>query len=65
MVKWEALENREARKQLASSISSKFRQLPDASEDIEKEWLLSRLAIISLAAECCGLKRLRVAENSE
>ena len=25
------------RKQFASSISSKFRQLPDASEDIKKE----------------------------
>ena len=31
-IKWEALEDKEVRKQFASSISSKFRQLPDVSE---------------------------------
>ena len=36
-IKWVALEDREVRKQFASRISSKFRQLPDASEDIQKE----------------------------
>ena len=36
-IKWEALEDKEVRKQFESSISSKFRQLPDVSEDIEKE----------------------------
>ena len=59
-IKWEALEDKEVRKQFASSISSKFRQLPDVSEDIEKEWLLFRSAIISSAAESCGRKRLRL-----
>ena len=53
-IKWEALEDKEVRKQFAFSISSKFRQLPDVSEDIEKEWLLFRSAIISSAAEICG-----------
>ena len=46
-------------------ISSKFRQLPDVSEDIEREWLLFRSAIILSAAESCGRKRLRVAGDSE
>ena len=64
-IKWEALEDKEVRKQFASSISSKFRQLPDVSEDIEREWLLSRSAIISSAAESCGQKRLRVEGDSE
>ena len=64
-IKWEALEDKEIRKQFASSISSKFRQLPDVSEDIEKEWLLFRSAIISSAAESCGRKRLRMAGDSE
>ena len=64
-IKWEGLEDREVRKQFASSISSKFRQLPDVSEDIEKEWLLFKSAIISSAAESCGRKRLRVAGDSE
>ena len=64
-IKWEALEDKEVRKQFASSISSKFRQLPDVSEGIEKKWLLFRLAIISSAAESCGQKRLRVAGDSE
>ena len=59
------MEDKEVRKQFASSISSKFRQLPDVSEDIEKEWLLFRSAIISPAAESCGRKRLRVAGDSE
>ena len=64
-IKWEALEDKEVRKQFASSISSKFRQLPNVSEDIEKEWLLFRSAIISSAAESCGQKRLRMAGDSE
>ena len=64
-IKWEALENKEVRKQFASIISSKFRQLPDVSDDIEKEWLLFTSAIISSAAESCGQKRLRVAGDSE
>ena len=53
-IKWEASEDKEVRKQFAFSISSKFRQLPDVSEDIEMEWLLLRSAIISSAAESCG-----------
>ena len=57
-MKWEALENKEVRKQFASSISSKFRQLPDTSEDIKKEWLLFRSAMILSAAESCGRKQL-------
>ena len=64
-IKWEALEDKEVRKQFASGISHKFRQLPDASEDIRKEWLLFISAIISSAAESRGRKRLRVAGDSE
>ena len=66
-IKWEALEDKEEtrRKQFVSSISSKFRQLPDVSEDIEKEWLLFRSVIISSATESCGRKRLKVAGDSE
>ena len=64
-IKWVALKDKEVRKQFASSISSKLRQLPDVSVDIEKEWLLFRSAIISSAAESCGRKRLRAAGDSE
>ena len=64
-IKWEALEDKEVRKQFASSIASEFRQLPDVSEGIEKEWLLFRSAIIFLAAESCGRIRFRVASDSE
>ena len=46
-------------------LHPKFRQLPDVSEDMEKEWLLFRSALISSAAESCGRKRLRVAGDSE
>ena len=48
-IKWEALEKKEVRKQFASSLSSKFRLLPDASDDIDKEWLLLRSAIIFIS----------------
>ena len=64
-IKWETLEDKEVRKQFASSISSKFKLLPDVSEDIEKEWLLFRSAIISSAAESCGQKRIKGADDSE
>ena len=64
-IKWETLEDKEVRKQFASSMSAKFRELPDVSEDIEMEWSLFRSAIISSAAECCGRKRLRLAASSE
>ena len=61
-IKWEALEYKEVRKQFASSISSKFRQLPDASE---REWLLFRPAIISSVAKSCEQTWLRGAGDSE
>ena len=65
-IKWEALEDKKVTKKLGSSTSYKFRQLPDASEDIVKEWLMFRSAIISSAAENCGRKRLlRMARDSE
>ena len=64
-LKWEAMENREARKQFAFSVLTKFRQLARAFEDIEKNWLLFTSKIISLAAECCGRRRLTVAGDSE
>ena len=64
-IKWNALKNKEVRKHFASNISSKFRQLPDVSEDIEKEWLLFRSAIISSVTESFGQKRLRVVGDSE
>ena len=64
-MKWEALEDKVVRKQFASGILFKFRQLLDVSEDIEKEWLLFRLAIISSAVKSCGRKRLNVAGESE
>ena len=57
-IKWDALENTEVRKQFATSTSCKFRQLPDAFEDIEREWLLFRSAIILSAAEICERKCL-------
>ena len=60
-IKWEALKDKEVRKQFESSISYKFRQLPGASDEIEKEWLLFRSVIISSAAGYCGRKWLMVA----
>ena len=51
--------------QFASSMASKFRQLPEVSEDIEVEWSLFQTAIVSSAVESCGQKWLRMAAGSE
>ena len=59
------MKDKKVRKQFTSSMSSKFRQLPDVSEDIEMEWSLFKSAITASAVESCGRKRLRVAADSE
>ena len=64
-IKWKALKDKEVKKQLASSISFKFRQFPDASKNIAKKWLLYRSSIISSAADSCGQKRIRMAGDSD
>ena len=58
-------EDKEVRKQFVSSISSKFRRYPKASEYIEKEWLLFTSAIVLSVVVGCGRKRLEVAGDSE
>jgi len=55
-IKWEALEDKEVRKQFPSSMTAKLRQLSDESEDIEKEWSLFRSAIIGSTVECLWAK---------
>jgi len=52
-------------KPFTSSMTAKLRQLPDESEDIEKEWLQLRSGIIALAVKCCAQMRLRVAGDSK
>jgi len=64
-IKWQALEDKEVKKQFATSMTAKFRQIPDESEDIEKEWSLFRSAIIASAVISCRQKLLRVAEEWE
>ena len=64
-IKWEAMANRNVRKQFASSMAAKFQQLPVVSEDIEMECSLFRTAMISSAVESCGQKQLRMARGSE
>ena len=50
-IKWEVLADRDVRKQLASSMATKFRQRPKVSEDTEVKWLLFRTAMISSPIE--------------
>ena len=63
--KWEALADRDVRKQFASSMAVKFRQLFKDFEDIEMEWWLFRKAMISSAVGSCEQKRLRMAVGNE
>ena len=55
-IKWEALVDRNVRKQLASSMATKFRQLPEVYENIKTKWLLFRTAMILSTGESCGRK---------
>ena len=64
-IKWKALADRDVRKQFASSIATKFRQLPEISQDIELECLLFQTAMISSAVESCGPKWLIATAGSK
>ena len=64
-IKWEALADRDLRKQFASSMKAKFQQLPEVSEDIELEWSLFQTAMISSAVENCRRKRLKMMAGSK
>ena len=64
-IKWEALADRDVRKQFAFSMAAKFQQFPETSEGIKMEWSLFRTAMISSAVESCGRKLLRMASDSE
>ena len=57
--------NRGVRKQFASSIATKFQQLPEISSNMKIKWLLFQTAMISSAIKCCGQKRFRMEEDSK
>ena len=64
-IKWEALADRDVRKQFAFNMAAKLQQLGKVSEDIKMEWSLFRAAMISSAVESSGRKRLRMAAGCE
>ena len=64
-IKWEALADRDVRKQFASVMAAKFQQLLEVSKNIEMDWSLFRTAVISSEVESCGRKRFRMAAGSE
>ena len=64
-IKCDALADRDVRKKFASSVASTFQHLPEVSSEIEMEWWLFRIAMISSAVESCGRKRLRMAAGSQ
>ena len=49
----------------ASKVASVFRELPDYTEDIEIEWELFKLTVITYAAVSCGCKRVGAQMGSE
>ena len=57
--------DKEVRTAFADNIASKFKELPASAEDIETEWFLFRTAVITLATNCCGHKRVGGTKNSE
>ena len=64
-IKWESLTDKEVRTAFADNIASKFKELPISTEDIETEWCLFRLAVITSATNCCGRKRVGGTKGSE
>ena len=64
-INWEALADRNLKKQFASSMAVKFEQLSKFFEDSEMEWSLFQTAMISSALESCGQKRLRMSAGSK
>ena len=53
-IKWETLADRDVRKQFASSMATKFRQIQKISKSIGMEWPLIKTATILSAVESCG-----------
>ena len=64
-IKWEALADRDVRKQFAFNMAAKFQHLPEVSKDTEMKWLLFQTAMISSAFESCGRKQRRITMGSE
>ena len=49
----------------ASKIASQFRELLDYTEDVETEWDLFKLAVITSAADSCSCRRVEGQMGSE
>jgi len=55
-LKWEALSEESVRAKFADGMKSKFNIIPNDISNVEDEWQLFKLAILSSATESCGLK---------
>ena len=59
--KWEALVDKDVRKNFADSVSSLFRELPQCTATDIEEWPLFKAGVASSAARVCGQKEVVVA----
>ena len=64
-MKWESLADKEVRTAFADNIASKLKELPTSTEDIETEWCLFRIAVITSATNCCRRKRVGGTKSSK
>ena len=64
-IKWEALEDEDVRKNFADDMTSRFKEIPSQTLEIETEWKLFKEAVSASALSSCGRKRLGVATGSE
>ena len=64
-IKWESLADKEVRTACPDNIASKFKELLISTKDIETEWCLFRIALITSTTNCCGRKRVGGTKSSE
>ena len=64
-IKWESLADKEVRTAFAHNVATKFKELSTSTEDIETEWCLFRIAVITSATNCCGCKSIGGTKSSE
>ena len=57
--------DKQVRTAYADNIALKFKELPASTEDIETEWCSFRTAVITLATNCCGHKRVGGMKSSK
>ena len=58
-IRWEALADEAVRRNFAGNIDQRCSRLPSKETNVETEWSLFRITILSDATETCGVQHIR------